>query len=210
MDPGISPLACTRLAGPCSALWDHTQVGLDFCIMASEACGEGNGRPGRQTATSSMYNLEQSLLLSDPQADGFQGPLPGLRVSDSASFFSPACFPVPLTTLNRPFLQPTAFRPGRNDYNREQDKASPPHKLPGLWAAEPGQRRGALCPGKCYNSACEEASPHPGGSPRRLPALPDSLLEGKGTQQNSCCMGSFCTQQRCKSLLEKPTTQCIS
>lgn len=54
-----------------------------------------------------------------------------------------------------------------------------PNRLPRLWAAQPGQRHGVLCPGKCLNTACEEASPHPGWSPQRLPALPDSLPEEK-------------------------------
>ena len=48
-----------------------------------------------------------------------------------------------------------------------QDKIMPsPHRCPCFWAVQPGQRRWALCPGKCHGSAWEETSPHPAWRPR--------------------------------------------
>lgn len=114
------------------------------------------------SATNLAYDFEQSLPFSESQVQYlsnwslglniFQRPLPGLTTSSSASSLSPACVSVFLTTPNCRFFQSTTFRPGRNDSNRGRDKPSPPHRLPCLWPARPGQRQGALCSGKCHSS----------------------------------------------------------
>lgn len=184
---GTSPLVPTHLALPSGTVHKLASTSTSWPLRC---CTRWWKRPAWEadSATSPVYDLEQSLVLSESEAphlrnkglglDGFQRPLPASRASNSASSSSPVCFPVSLTTVNCQILQPTAFRRGRNDSSRDQDKPNPPHRLPRLWTARPGPRKGALCPGKCLSSAWEETLPHPGWSPQNLRALPDSPAEG--------------------------------
>ena len=104
-------------------------MGLDFCISASQQHGVGGraGLGGREPLAQCMIlsnpfsSLSLRMMVSRGPCQIYESPV--LRPPRL-----PSIFPVSLTTLHHPFLQHTAFGPGRNDSNREHDKSSPPQQ----------------------------------------------------------------------------------
>lgn len=104
-----SPLARPRQAEPFSALWDHTQVGLDFCIMASQKHGVEE-----RASLGGRLPLAQYMILSNPFSSL------SLRMTVSGG---------PCQAWESPILRPSRLRLFSSFSNHSSPSVPPAHSL---------------------------------------------------------------------------------